>query len=73
MTVANASTAIVKLLLRFGNKWQMGTGWLIRNDILVTAGHCAYDHTNDYGPVQEVKAYIGFEGKASVGKSPSSQ
>ena len=42
----------------------MGTGWLIAPDLLVTAGHCAYDQVN--GQVQEIKAYVGYKGKESV-------
>jgi V8-like Glu-specific endopeptidase len=42
----------------------MGTGWLIAPNLLVTAGHCGYDQS--YGPVQEIKAYIGYKGRASV-------
>ena len=45
----------------------MATGWLIRPDLLVTAGHCAYDW--NLGRATEVKAYIGYNGKASVGTS----
>ncbi len=45
--------------------WGMGTGWLITDDLLVTAGHCAYDWGNSMGPVVTVKAYIGYSGKAS--------
>ena len=49
----------------------MGTGWLIRPDLLVTAGHCAYDWSQlngaGFGRANEVKAYIGYNGKASIG------
>lgn len=46
----------------------IGTGWLIADDLLVTAGHCAYDWSNSMGPAVTVKAYMGYSGKASVGK-----
>jgi V8-like Glu-specific endopeptidase len=43
-----------------------GTGWLIRPDLLVTAGHCTFDWGHNLGPVVEIKAYIGYDGKTSV-------
>ncbi len=62
-------TAIIKLLIRYreqpdDNAWGMGTGWLIAPDLLVTAGHCAYDFGEDtqYGPATIVKAYMGYAG-----------
>ncbi|KAG7134317.1 Glutamyl endopeptidase like protein [Verticillium longisporum] len=63
--------AIVKLFLRFENQaeddpWAMATGWLIRKDLLVTAGHCAYDHSHGLGRLLHVKAYIGYSGKESI-------
>lgn len=46
------------------NNWGMGTGWLIRPDLLVTAGHCAYDFGEErYGRATIVKAYMGYSGK----------
>ena len=44
----------------------MGTGWLVKPDVLVTAGHCTYDWSHALGRATEVKAYIGYNGKASV-------
>jgi hypothetical protein len=48
----------------------MATGWLVRDDVLVTAGHCAFDWSSKdaegLGRALEVKAYIGHRGKASV-------
>ncbi|KAI5802969.1 hypothetical protein EDC01DRAFT_786657 [Geopyxis carbonaria] len=63
--------SIVKLFLRYegqGDKgnWAMGTGWLIRPDLLVTAGHCSWDWTHKLGALTTVKAYIGYNGKASI-------
>jgi hypothetical protein len=46
--------------------WAMGTGWLIKDDLLVTAGHCSYDWKYKWGRATEVKAYIGYKGKKSV-------
>ena len=64
---ANQILAIVKLFLRYefggADQWAHGTGWLIRPDILVTAGHCAYDWGHRLGRAVEVKAYIGYKGR----------
>ncbi len=49
--------------------WKMGTGWLIRPDVLVTAGHCSYDWGHKLGRATEVKAYIGYNGKDSTNES----
>ncbi len=46
--------------------WKMGTGWLIRPDVLVTAGHCSYDWAHKLGRATEVKAYIGYDGEDSI-------
>lgn len=43
----------------------MGTGWLIKPDIFVTAGHCSYDWSHKLGRATEVKAYIGYHGHQS--------
>jgi V8-like Glu-specific endopeptidase len=50
----------------------MATGWLIRPDLLVTAGHCAYDwgdlpDRKPLGRAVAVEAYIGYNGKTSIG------
>ncbi|KAF2203867.1 hypothetical protein GQ43DRAFT_478690 [Delitschia confertaspora ATCC 74209] len=63
--------AIVKLFLRFagqpeGSSWAMATGWLIENDLLVTAGHCAFDWSHNYGRLSHVKCYIGYTGREAV-------
>ena len=44
----------------------MGTGWLINNDTIVTAGHCSYDWSHNLGRLTHVKAYIGYHGKESI-------
>jgi hypothetical protein len=49
---AYSSIAIVKLFLKYENqpasaKWPIATGWLIRPDLLVTAGHCAFDWSHN--------------------------
>ncbi|OJJ43573.1 hypothetical protein ASPZODRAFT_28233 [Penicilliopsis zonata CBS 506.65] len=55
--------AICKLFMGFsGSKGfeYMGTGWLITQDIVVTAAHCLYD--SDGGYLRYIKVYIGYEG-----------
>lgn len=42
------------------------TGWLIRPDILDTAGHVVYDHTQKFGICTHFKAYLGYSGKRSI-------
>lgn len=75
-------TAIVKLEMAYegfppgSDMASMGTGWLIRPDLLVTAGHCVYDHSgNDgqgYGRVSVMQCHIGYNGRDSL-KAPSVQ
>ena len=43
----------------------MGTGWLVKPDVFVTAGHCSCDWSYSYGRAIEVKAYIGYQGNQS--------
>ncbi|KAI8683849.1 Serine protease [Fusarium keratoplasticum] len=64
--------SIVKIQSRFNDRttgravWMIGTGWLIRPDLLVTAGHVVYDHGYRYGPADQIKCYIGYNGRDSV-------
>jgi V8-like Glu-specific endopeptidase len=51
-------------LQRRSNYSSSGTGWLIREDILVTAGHCVFNQ--GLGLVRSIKAYIGYKGKDSL-------
>jgi V8-like Glu-specific endopeptidase len=44
----------------------VGTGWLIADDIIVTAGHCLYDSKGGY--LQYIKAYVGYVGPESDAK-----
>lgn len=44
----------------------MGTGWLIRDDILVTGGDVVYDRRFDLGSCTQMKCYIGYNGRDSV-------
>ncbi|KAF7355699.1 ATP synthase f1 [Mycena sanguinolenta] len=66
--------SIVKIQSKFRNSygedmWMIGTGWLIRPDLLVTAGHVVYDHAYGCGATTQVKCYIGYNGAQSVPKS----
>jgi V8-like Glu-specific endopeptidase len=45
-----------------------GSGWLIADNLLVTAAHCVYDHVNNLGPATQIRAYVGYHGKESVTK-----
>jgi V8-like Glu-specific endopeptidase len=47
----------------------MGTGWLISNDTLVTAGHNVFDWSGfgkGLGKAAQIKCYIGYQGSASA-------
>ncbi|KAL9106121.1 MAG: hypothetical protein Q9227_008821 [Pyrenula ochraceoflavens] len=61
--------SIVKIFTHYEfqkpDSWAHGTGWLIRPDVFVTAGHCCYDWSHKMGRATEVKAYIGYKGKQS--------
>lgn len=67
--------AIVKLQMHYegqrpdDDRWAQGTGWLITNDILVTAGHCVFDWTHGFGKATKIKAYTGYNGKESIEKA----
>ncbi|RGP72925.1 glutamyl endopeptidase [Fusarium longipes] len=62
--------SIVKIQARFDGKgkpvWMMGTGWLIRPDVLVTAGHVVYDWGRRYGAASQIRCFIGYNGRASL-------
>ena len=65
--------AIVKIQSRFTRGdddavWMMATGWLIRPDLIVTAGHVVFDRSRGYGAVTQLKCYIGYNGAGSVPK-----
>ncbi|KAH7304673.1 hypothetical protein B0I35DRAFT_414255 [Stachybotrys elegans] len=69
----NTDVPIVKIQARFGDEctnpvWFMGTGWLIQPDLLVTAGHVVYNWANQLGEAQEIRCYIGYQGRASIGQ-----
>ncbi|KAK1689357.1 ATP synthase F1 [Colletotrichum godetiae] len=50
-----------------GSVWMMGSGWLISPDTVVTAGHVVYDWGHRLQSATEIKCYIGYSGRASVG------
>ncbi|KAK5662714.1 hypothetical protein OQA88_8630 [Cercophora sp. LCS_1] len=65
--------SIVKLIIRYEGQTDkghaMGTGWLIRPDLMVTAGHNVLDWSGGgrgYGKAVQIKCYIGYRGAASV-------
>lgn len=65
--------AIVKIQSLAPNKWSpkqvwtMGTGWLIRPDLVVTAAHIVYHVGPKWiGATTQVKCYIGYNGRGSV-------
>ncbi|KAF8435923.1 hypothetical protein BGX38DRAFT_1274737 [Terfezia claveryi] len=61
---------IIKLFMRYeGNTTAeaMGTGWLIAPDVLVTAGHCVFDWSFPLNKAVSIGAYMGYNGKASIG------
>ncbi|KZL65429.1 atp synthase f1 [Colletotrichum incanum] len=49
--------------------WMMGSGWLINPDTVVTAGHVVYDWGYRLQSAIEIKCYIGYSGRGSVGSS----
>ncbi|KAJ4251364.1 hypothetical protein NW762_011345 [Fusarium torreyae] len=63
--------SIVKIESRFANKhtghsiWKIGTGWLVRPDLIVTGGDVVYDAEYQLGAATQVKCYIGYRGSAS--------
>ncbi|KAG9495214.1 hypothetical protein J7337_013449 [Fusarium musae] len=65
--------SIVKIQSRFQDQgrpiWMMGSGWLIRPDLLVTAGHVVYDWGRNLGAADQIRCYIGYNGKESVKSS----
>ncbi|KAI1345950.1 extracellular metalloprotease [Xylaria sp. FL0043] len=79
-TVDGQFRAIVKLFLYYQGHlknglgedqatWAMATGWLVSEDVVVTAGHCVYNYSHNLGELVKVKAYVGYNGKESISKS----
>jgi hypothetical protein len=64
--------AICKLIVVFSNLPNVqfvATGWLISENMIVTAGHGVYDWTDVGGFVESVKVYFGYAGPDSVKES----
>ena len=63
--------AIVKIESRFENTqtghsiWKIGTGWLIRPDLIVTGGDVVYDAEYQLGAATQVKCFIGYHASSS--------
>lgn len=52
--------------------WQIGTGWLIRPDLVVTGGDVVYSTSQNLGACTQMKCYIGYNGRESI-KTPRVQ
>lgn len=70
-----AQQAIVKLFLKYEGqpamaKWPIATGWLIRPDLLVTAGHCAFDwgHNREYLSASQHQELLTESNSLPVGR-----
>ena len=48
------------------NAFAHGTGWLIRPDLMATAGHNVFDWKYSAGRAVEIKCYAGWSGIASA-------
>lgn len=62
----------MKLFLRYSSQkasdpWVMASGWLAAPDLVITAGQSAYESSYKMGRLTQVKAYVGYYGKASIG------
>ena len=61
----------MKIESRFENRktghsiWKIGTGWLVRPDLLVTAGDVVYDIEYQLGTATQVRCYLGYRGRTS--------
>ncbi|KAG5803848.1 hypothetical protein H9Q74_010562 [Fusarium xylarioides] len=66
--------SIVELQIRFegqdpsDTRHAQATGWLIMPHLIITAAHCVYDHTHDFGKAVQVRAFVGYNGKNSADK-----
>lgn len=61
----------MKIESRFENEqtghaiWKIGTGWLIRPDLVVTGGDVVYDAEYQLGAATQIKCFIGYRGQSS--------
>ncbi|KAK2689393.1 hypothetical protein QWA68_011886 [Fusarium oxysporum] len=64
--------SIAKLQIQFEGqdpsdaRHAQATGWLIMPHLIITAAHCVYDHTYNYGKAVHVRAFVGYNGKNSI-------
>ena len=69
--MAKRVTAVLKVHSKFDDKdpsWKSGTGWLIKDDLVVTAGHLVVDHERRK-LARYLNAYAGYHGLGSIGDS----
>ena len=63
------ATGVLKIHARHkkqkGEKWTLGTGWLITDDLVVTAGHVV--RSPELGRAVSLKTYAGYHGLHSIG------
>ncbi|PPJ55373.1 hypothetical protein CBER1_08698 [Cercospora berteroae] len=63
---------IIKLMIKYAqkpNSMAHGTGWLIRPDLIATAGHNVYDWGHNAGQAIEIKCYAGWSGASRINGS----
>ncbi|KAI1106657.1 hypothetical protein F4804DRAFT_347607 [Jackrogersella minutella] len=62
--------AILKLFIKYenlgDNKFAHGTGWLIRPDVMITAGHNVFTWRANGGKAREIIALAGYSGVSSL-------
>ncbi|KAI1213792.1 uncharacterized protein F4807DRAFT_200103 [Annulohypoxylon truncatum] len=62
--------SILKLFIKYENlgdsKFAHGTGWLIRPDVMITAGHNVFTWRANGGRAREIIAYAGYNGASSI-------
>ncbi|RKK81839.1 hypothetical protein BFJ69_g3447 [Fusarium oxysporum] len=61
--------AICKIFLGYVNGGEefIGTGWLVNDEMVVTAGHCLYEWRYKGGFLKYVRCHFGYEGKGRKG------
>ncbi|KAK8143158.1 hypothetical protein G3M48_007621 [Beauveria asiatica] len=64
--------SIVKIQSLWGDertgKWTMGTGWLVREDIVITAGHNVFSATHKC-QASRIQCWIGYRGHSLISDS----
>ncbi|KAI2465066.1 hypothetical protein F4781DRAFT_435798 [Annulohypoxylon bovei var. microspora] len=65
--------SILKLFIKYenlgDNKFAHGTGWLIRPDVMITAGHNVFTWRANGGRAREIIAYAGYNGASSINEA----